>query len=168
MFEPVDLDIYAEPRSFADFYATEYDSALALAFALVASRSDAEELVQDAFADAHRRWRHVSALDKPGAWVRRAVLNRSVSLKRRWLTRLRSPQPMVVDVELEPRDDELWTAVRRLPARQAQLVALVYVDGLSITDAAAVIGVSLSTAATHLTRAKERLQRDLADWKEPS
>ncbi|MCU1359517.1 MAG: polymerase sigma-70 factor, partial [Ilumatobacteraceae bacterium] len=71
----VDLD------GFETFYVTTARRTLALAQSLTHSWADAEDLVQDAYADAHRRWATVGALDDPSAWVRRAVLNRSAS---RW------------------------------------------------------------------------------------
>jgi RNA polymerase sigma-70 factor, ECF subfamily len=152
--------------TFEEFYVAEFHDALALAMALVPNRAEAEELVQDAFADAHRRWARLSRYDKPGAWIRRAVLNRSVSHKRRWLTRQRAVMDIVTTSHVTPIDTDLWAAVRRLPTRQAQLVALVYVDGMQIADAAAVLGLAPTTASTHLSRARHRLQTDLADWKE--
>jgi RNA polymerase sigma-70 factor, ECF subfamily len=160
--------LYAAPAVFADFYRAEFTSALALAMALTVSVADAEELVQDVFADAHRRWARVSRYDKPAAWVRRAIVNRSVSLKRRWLTRERAGLAQPGRSEIDARDNDLWAVVRSLPARQAQMVALVYVDGMSVAEAAALLKLAPSTASTHLNRAKERLQLDLADWKEPS
>ena len=68
------------------------------------------------------------------------------------------------DVDLGERDWELWRLVRALPARQAQLIALVYIEGLTLPAAAETLGIALPTAKTHLARAKERLARDLSDW----
>jgi DNA-directed RNA polymerase specialized sigma24 family protein len=35
----------------------------------------AEDLAQNAFAAAERRWTRVGCLDKPGAWVRKVAVN---------------------------------------------------------------------------------------------
>src|SRR5690625_7789845 len=43
----------------------------------------AEEIVQDAFERCFLRWRRVSGLDRPGAWVRRVAINRAISVGRR-------------------------------------------------------------------------------------
>jgi DNA-directed RNA polymerase specialized sigma24 family protein len=67
--------------------------------------------------------------------------------------------------ELDPRDSELWRIVRALPTRQAQMIALVYVEQLTLPEAAVALHIALPAAKTHLARAKQRLATDLADWK---
>jgi RNA polymerase sigma factor (sigma-70 family) len=165
--EPEVIAEYSTP-TFATFYATNYRRAVALASVLTGSRNAAEDLVQDAMADAHRRWPTISQYDNPTAWLNRAIANRSVSLRRRLLVRDRGLAKLqsgtAEAVDLEARDGELWQRVRRLPARQSQLVALVYVERLSVAEAADTLGIGLPTAKTHLARAKERLARDLKDW----
>jgi RNA polymerase sigma-70 factor, ECF subfamily len=157
--------------SFASFYASNYRRAVALAAVLTGSQAVAEDLVQDAMADAHRRWHKISTYEKPSAWLNQAVANRAVSRRRRLTVRARglsllarSPKP---PVELVPNDQELWAKVRQLPARQAQLIALVYVEAMTLSEAADTLGIALPTAKTHLARAKERLARDLIEWRNP-
>ena len=158
------------PLPFASFYASNVRRAVSLAWVLTGSRETAEELVQDVMADAHRRWRTVGAYDQPAQWLRRAVLNRSVSTRRRAIARAKGTLRLVAQTrtssELDARDGQLWATVRRLPNRQGQLVALVYVEGLTIADAADVLGIAVPTAKTHLARAKARLAHDLASWRE--
>jgi RNA polymerase sigma-70 factor, ECF subfamily len=167
--DPDPISDYATPSAFPVFYAANYRRAVALAIVLIGSPQAAEDLVQDAMADAHRRWRKISAYENPAAWLNRAVVNRSVSLRRRLLTRERGMVALVnttdMTSELVATDQELWSKVRRLPARQAQLVALVYVQRLTLAEAADTLGIALPTAKTHLARAKERLAHELADWK---
>lgn len=158
------------PR-FADFYRDQYRSAVRLAVVLTGSASVAEDLVQDVMADAHRRWGDLQGYDEPVAWLRRALVNRSISWHRRaavagrGLLRLANrPEP---PYGLEAADWELWRRVRALPARQAQVVALVYVEHLTLAEAAAVLGIAVPTAKTSLARAKQRLARDLSDWRTP-
>ncbi len=52
----------------------------------------------------------------------------------RWVGR-RAP-----DVELEIEDDRFWREVRKLPERQAQAVALFYLEDLPVADVAVVLG----------------------------
>ena len=47
--------------------------------------------------------------------------------------------------------------VRALPKRQAQVVALLYVEELSSVEVAEVLGCSEATVRVHLHRAKKRL-----------
>src|SRR3954447_17641137 len=69
--------------TFDEFYRAEYGRLLALAIALCGDRSAAEDLVQDGFLAAHRKWDRVSGYDAPGALVRRVVLNRPAPRRRR-------------------------------------------------------------------------------------
>src|SRR5438046_291650 len=69
--------------SFPAFYEAEYRSMVRIAVALVGRWDVAEELVQDAFVTLHGRWDQVSRYESPEGWLRRVVLNRSVSVLRR-------------------------------------------------------------------------------------
>jgi RNA polymerase sigma-70 factor (ECF subfamily) len=70
-----------------------------------------------------------------------------------------------LDVEAEL---DLWREVRQLPRRQAQTVALMYLNGLSRRDVAQVLGCSEETVKTHLDRAKKTLSARLKDGGELS
>lgn len=146
-------------NAFEAFYRREYRSVLGLAIALTGSRVVGEEIAQDAFTVTYRDWQRVGGLDNPGAWVRRVVANRSVSTFRRSvaeakaLLRLgrRDPEGTVVD------GLEVWDEVRKLPRRQAQVIALTYLDDFPRRDVAEILGCSEETVKTHLERAKRTL-----------
>jgi DNA-directed RNA polymerase specialized sigma24 family protein/tetratricopeptide (TPR) repeat protein len=129
---------------FEAFYRAEFAPVVRLAFVLTGRQDLAEELAQDGFLAAHRRWDRVSVLEHPGGWVRRVVTNRCISSGRRHLTELRLLTPLrrerVAPVELAPADDELWSAVRDLPARQAQVLALVFLEDRAVADVADILG----------------------------
>lgn len=68
---------------FGNSYVAHYRPTVALAYALSGSPAAAEDLPQEAFVAALRRWDDVRHYDDPGVWVRRVVANRSVSAVRR-------------------------------------------------------------------------------------
>jgi len=149
---------------FDAFCRREYAPVVGLAYVLTGDWSAAEDLAQEAFFAAFRRWDALAAYDNRGAWVRRVVANRAVSRRRRLgsearaLTRLGGRRPAgPAHAEIPDRADEVWALVRRLPARQAQVFALTYVEDLSLDQIAAVLGISAGTAKTHLTRARAAL-----------
>ena len=156
--------VHAE--SFDAFYRSRYRRAVRLAAVLTGSGDAAEDLVQDVMGDAHRHWRRLVGYDDVDAWLRRAIVNRAISRRRRLGVAARAVRPRPSSsVDLDPQDWELWAKVRALPDRQAQLVALVYIEGLTIAQAALTLDISTPTAKIHLARAKDRLARDLADWR---
>ena len=133
--------------SFADFYRREWRDVVGLGFVLTGDRFVAEELAQEGFTAACRRWDQVGDMDKPGAWVRRVVVNQSVSWFRRRGVERRAIERMgdsadPTSLGLDDRSAEVWAAVRLLPKRQGQTIALVYFDGMSVAEASQVIGCS--------------------------
>jgi RNA polymerase sigma factor (sigma-70 family) len=145
-------------ESFSDFYEAQYRSVLTLAAALVGRWDVAEELVQDSFMALHARWARVSRYDAPDLWLRRVVLNRSRSTLRRRSTELRLLRRLARQREraAEPSssDDAVWRAVAALPKRQAQVMALMFVDDLSVTEIAALLECDENTVRTHYRRAR--------------
>ena len=75
------------------------------------------------------------------------------------LTRLGARR--VLPDELPPDSAGFWRAVRRLPRRQAQAVALHYLEDRSLLDVAKVLGCAEGTVKTHLHRARLALADDL-------
>jgi RNA polymerase sigma-70 factor (sigma-E family) len=151
--------------TFEEFVAQHGRRLVGLAYTLVGSHSVAEDLVQDAMIAAYRRWDEVGRMDDPAAWVRRVVANRSVSHVRRRITEARGlarlagqrQEPVIVPVSDE--SEALWAAVRRLPRRQRQIIALRYHDQLSMSEIADTLGCSKESVNTHLRRARATLSR---------
>ncbi len=164
--------------AFDDLYRREWTSIAALGWSLTGSWARAEELAQDAFADAYRRWDHVGGLDKPGAWVRRAVINRAASFhrsrstERKGLERWAGQAEVAADAPHTDRtgdraadhvdDPAFWAAVRSLPDRQMACVTLHYLEDRSVADIADVLQTRPSTVRVHLHRGRVALAQRLA------
>lgn len=144
---------------FTEFYAAHKDRCLRAVVASGVDRAAAEEAVAEAFARAWSRWPSVGRLDAPAAWVTRVALRTHIS---RWRKSRRE-----VDLELagelamttrpDERDD-LILAVRALPERQRQVVALrVFLD-LDTAQTAEVLGVATGTVTAHFHRAMTTLR----------
>jgi RNA polymerase sigma-70 factor, ECF subfamily len=153
------------PSSLEAFYREEYVSVLALVYGLSGSRSAAEDLTQEAFLRAYRDWRRVSEMESPDGWVRRVAVNLARSRVRRLRSeasaRLRLNARSVSMGEPSQESDDFWREVRRLPHRQAQVLALHYIDDLSVTEIARVLGVADGTVKAHLHEGRRRLRRQL-------
>jgi RNA polymerase sigma-70 factor (ECF subfamily) len=153
-------------ESFESFYRRDYRSLAGLAYTMTGSRWLAEELAQEAMTEAHRRWDKIRTYDDPGAWVRRVMINKKISLGRRRVSeekamaRLRS-QRREDAVEIPEPADEIWAAVRRLPRRQAEAIALFYWEDRPIAEIAEILGLGIETARTHLKRGRAALAKAL-------
>ena len=154
-----------EPQTFHggfdDFYRQELDSVVGLAYVLSGSSSGAEDLAQEGFLAAYRHWDRIGSFDDPGAWVRRVVANRAVSAFRRRRAELRTlmalSRPTYQVTELPSESAVVWEEVRLLPKRQAQVIALRYLDRRTISQVAQILECSENTVKTHLSRAKRTL-----------
>ena len=145
--------------TFDTWYRRDYHQVVSLVYVLSGSRWAAEELTQDAFLEAHRRWATVGGYDDPGAWVRKVAVNKARSWGRRRGAEARAYAKHLgrnrdLPAELPASADAFWAAVRSLPERQSQIVALHYHDDRSVDDIAGLLGISPGTVKTQLHRAR--------------
>jgi RNA polymerase sigma-70 factor (ECF subfamily) len=152
--------------SFDAFYRNEYRAVVALAYALTGRAAVAEELAQDAFLVAHRAWGRVGGYDAPGAFVRRVVANMAASFGRRLAAEARALARLASratswSAPLEPPDADFWRAVRSLPRRQAQVLALRYLEDRSDSEISHILGCSEPTVRVHLHNGRLALAQRL-------
>lgn len=150
---------------FEAFYRSQYPSVVRLAYSLCGSIQIAEELAQEAFVAAHKRWRRIVGFDRPDLWVRRVVINRSISYRRRQANERRAVARIHVDAEPtdEPvlSDEVLWQALRELSPRQSEVLALFYVEDRPLSEVAEILGLGTETVKTHLKRGRAALATKL-------
>ncbi len=151
--------------TFQAFARHERRPLVAFAWSLTGDLAAAEDLAQDALAAAWQAWDRVGGYDKPGAWARRVVANRAAGhsrrrhRERRALGRL-AGRPTAT-IELEAGDARFWSELRNLPERQAQAVALHYLEDRPIAQIALALGCAEGTVKVHLHRGRLALARAL-------
>ena len=152
--------------AFEAFYAEHHPRMVGLAYALTGSWSVAEDLAQEAFVRVLRDWRKVERLERPDAWARRIVLNLSASRFRRLgnearaLARFASRadrDPITAGPDAASAAPDFWKAVRQLPRRQGQAIALHYIEDLPVDEVAEAMGCAVGTAKAHLHAARAAL-----------
>ena len=151
-------------RARADFdlmFEAHYER-LVRALTLVAGDAEtAADAVQEAFVKAHLRWRRLSRYDDPVGWVRRVAINhlrddhRRRGRKQRALTKLASREQAV---GMPPELDEFDRLLAALPKQQRATTALFYVDGLTVAEIAASLGIAEGSVKSHLHDARKRLK----------
>jgi RNA polymerase sigma-70 factor (ECF subfamily) len=125
------------------------------------SREDAEDALQDAMLSAHRgagAFRHDAAV---GSWLHRIVVNACLDRLRR--TKAHPTSPLEDIYPVADRTAQVETAIvvqralMRLPVEQRAAVVAVDMQGYSVADTAALLGVAEGTVKSRCSRARVRL-----------
>ena len=130
----------------------------------------AEDLMQQAYVEVlsgKARFNNKSSLK---TFVFAVVQNLANSRFRRVASRLRLLREHAAGLEeqlaqpVEPDDNsDIWPAVKALPARQRDIIELVFCRDLTIEEASKVMGVTTGTGRVHYDRAKKALRARLLD-----
>lgn len=140
-------------------------------------REQAADAVQEAFVKAHLRWRRLQHYDDPVGWIRRVAVNglrdhhRRNTRKSAAMERLTSLSTTVTDdaaADDPMSDDGIMQLLGGLPKQQRLSLALFYVDGLSVAETAATLGISEGAVKFHLHQGRERLRGQLDPRGTPS
>jgi RNA polymerase sigma-70 factor (ECF subfamily) len=150
----------ATVSTFEAFYRVEQPKMVALAIALTGVPEAGRDLAQESMLKAFRAWPSVSQMDRPGAWARRVTINAATSWHRRngreRVAHLRLGHPGMAETP-ESEGQLFWRAVRALPERQRAVVALYYLEDLSVGEVAAALDVPTGTVKSSLSRARATL-----------
>jgi RNA polymerase sigma factor (sigma-70 family) len=137
-------------------YAAEYTGMVRLAYTLVGSNAEAEDLVQDSFVEVARR---LDEIRKPGAYLRSAVVSRCRSaLRRRRVMSMHPPEP---PAGLANDASELWDVLSKLPEDQRIAVVLRYYGGYKASEIAKIVDMPGATVRSHLRRGLAALRKEL-------
>ena len=139
-------------EDFAGYMWARQPALLRTAYLLTGDRAAAEDLVQSTLADLYLHWGRAHTHDDLDAHVRRLLVRRYGSARRRARTR----RPDVV-IDLSHRS-ALWVGVHALPRRQRAVVVLRYFEGLDDREIAAALGTSVRTVRTLAGRAHDLLR----------
>jgi RNA polymerase sigma-70 factor (ECF subfamily) len=111
----------------------------------------------------------LSTYDDPGRWARGVVARRSSNVRRgrfresRALHRLAGRAETTVAPLPLLENDTFWNAVRALPRRQRECVALHYLDDLSTGEIASAMPSVEATVRVHLHAARASLTAALGE-----
>ena len=155
--------------SLEELYVRHAPECVRLAFLLTSDRAAAEDIAQDAFIKVAGRFRHLRRPEAFEAYLRRTVVNLSMSHHRRNRTERRSLAREGAGRQIasvEPPDltdrDELRAALRALPPRQRAAVVLRYYGDLTEFQVAESLGCSVTAARSLVFRGMEALRLRIA------
>ena len=139
------------------------------------NRDDAEEVLHDVYVNVLDRRAAFGGRSAFNTWLFAVIRVTAAARRRReWLRALllarsanhvepaRGPNPND-GVERDSRDARLRSALGELPARQREVLHLVFYQEFTVEAAAEVMRVSVGSARTHYARGKAKLAKLLGD-----
>ena len=152
-----------------EIYHGHYNQLVRLAVLLVHDVQTAEEVVQDAFEAMHLAWRRLRDSEKALQYLRQTVVNRSRSvLRHRKVVDMHAPKPAPDEPSAEHaalallERSAVAAALRSLPERQREAIALRYYADFSEADIAKAMGISKGAVKSHTARAMSSLKTILS------
>jgi RNA polymerase sigma-70 factor (sigma-E family) len=160
------LDDNPAPLDLAALYTAHRLSLARIALLMVDDMASAEDVVHDAFIALQQ---HQSKLRDPAAaigYLRTTVVNKSRSVLRkrqtvrRHLSLVRDSHVAAADSELmlAAGQQEVLAAVRQLPRRQQEVLALRYWADLSEAEIAEALGISRGAVKSNASRGMDKLE----------
>ena len=153
-------------------YRTHYWSLVGLVRLLVDDKTEAEDIVQEGLAKLYASFRRLNDEERALPYLRSIVLNHARDrLRRRRTVRasehlLDAPDCATPPSQLSrPDRDRVVAAIRTLPRRQMECVALRYYNDCSEREIAATLGISAGSVKKHLHRAQTSLTNELEDFR---
>ncbi|MFJ8446734.1 SigE family RNA polymerase sigma factor [[Kitasatospora] papulosa] len=154
--------------SFSSYMRARGPVLLRTARSLTANPSDAEDLLQTALTKTYVAWERIEDHRALDGYVRRALVNtRTSQWRRRKVDEFaceelpeKETTPAPDPAEQQSLHDAMWRAVLKLPDRQRAMVVLRYYEDLSEVQTAEVMGVSVGTVKSAVSRALGKLRED--------
>jgi RNA polymerase sigma-70 factor (sigma-E family) len=154
-----------DDRGFREYVTDRSRALLRTAYLLTGNAADAEDLVQAALAKTFLAWDRIEDRGAVDGYVRRAMVNTHIS----WWRRRRVeeyptdeiPDQAVADHAVaSDLQETMRRAIDRLPQRMRAAVVLRYYEDMTEAEVAEVLGVSLGTVKSTVSRAVAKLRTD--------
>jgi RNA polymerase sigma-70 factor (ECF subfamily) len=163
---PVDDDL---DREFELRLRESSTLAFRVAYAVLRHREDAEDVAQEAFAKAYRRFAQLRDRDRFRAWLVR--LTWRLALDRRRSDRRRAIRESAHADSVRPSAANasgarehlyaLWEAIDALPEKLRIVVVLSGIEGHNLAEVARLLGVAVGTVKSRMNAARRRLREHL-------
>jgi RNA polymerase sigma-70 factor (sigma-E family) len=145
---------------FEEFVTARFAQLRRVSYLIVGDWQHAEDVVQSALMKVYSAWSRLERKGSLEAYTRRAVVNASISWARR--PRRELPSALLPDHGVEqdsaPFDEGLARALNRLAPAQAAIIALRFVDDMSVAEVADLLGITEGTVKSQTSRGLLRLK----------
>ncbi|MBI4261824.1 MAG: sigma-70 family RNA polymerase sigma factor [Actinobacteria bacterium] len=155
----------ARDDTFVSFFEAEYDGLYRTLLLMVGSRSEADELAQEAMARVYERWDRVRDMGSPAGYAYTVAFNlnrRRLRHLLRWRRQILCEPESTPSTEVIDARRDVRAALLRLPIPLREAVVLTGWLELSVEEAGQVLGIEGVSVRGRLHRARQLL-RDLLE-----
>lgn len=155
-----------DSQSYAALYARYAQPMFNTSLRIVNNRSDAEDVLQEAFSSAFQYLGDFDYSSTFGAWLKRIVVNRSIDMLRRRkalivdieeLERYSEPDEEPVEDTSKWKVEQVKRSVSTLPNGYRTVITLHLFEGYDYEEIAVMMGVTATTVRTQYHRARKKL-----------
>lgn len=162
-----------DETSFGQLYQKYARAMFNTSLRIVNNMSDAEDVLQEAFLDAFRHIGDFRYNSSFGAWLKRIVINKSISLLRKRKMKLMdidtspvadsSDEDRVDEAAFEYKVEAVRKAIQQLPDGYRAVVSLYLIEGIPQEEIGNILRISHNTVRTQYHRAKQKLMNILKE-----
>ncbi len=135
-----------------------------LAYRMLNSREDAEDILQETFVECFRNLKSFRFESTFGAWLKRILINKCVNQTRKRKINLTLIDNFPADVSDDEEDNtvyetaKIFKGIEMLPDGYRIILTLYLLEGYDHAEISQILGISESTSKSQYSRAKEKLR----------
>ena len=154
-------------KKFLELYNSYSNDVLKLAFNFTKNIYEAEDIVQSVYIKLFQELKKDSTKEFNKKWLLKVTANESKNIfKNIWRKRVILNDEILqneLDITTSLKDDELSTALLKLPLKHRNVIYLYYYDGYKIDEIAEILKLSTSNVKSILSRGREKIKNILED-----
>jgi RNA polymerase sigma-70 factor (ECF subfamily) len=167
---PIEIGVGVQVEDFEEAALPHLNELFRTAAWLVGNRAEAEDLLQETYLQAWKLFHRFEPGTNCRAWLFRILFNKASHHRRRlsWERHHDRVVPLECSLEYQPPaneqlgDEDMLTALARLPRRYREAVLLADVEDLSYKEIAAIENIPIGTVMSRVHRGRKLLRIELA------
>ena len=146
-------------------YAAKYmDTVFRLAFSMLKSPADADDVTQNVLLSLYRTDYQFESDEHVRSWLMKVTVNECRKVWRRPFRRHENIDDYAETLAFEnPSYRDLFEAIMQLDRDKRTVIVLYYIEGYSIKEIAEILNVPAATIGTRLARARAKLAQYLKE-----
>jgi RNA polymerase sigma-70 factor (ECF subfamily) len=154
---------FGEDLHLEQVFSVSYRRLVMQLYGVIGDRAEAEDIVQEAFVRAVAAGRRFTETANPEAWLRTTAINLHRSRWRKLRNFARIKEHLAAPQDILGLDNRLDVieALRSLPVKQREVIAMHYLADLPVDDIAQELGLAPGTVKSRLSRGREAMAQAL-------